>query len=181
MSHQLTSPIVKFVALSAADPKRDSFTWSRFCHANGDCCHRAVLSWMRGQWPTALSAGDHAAYSLHAALRQPEMTVPWKMPGNKRLMRLIFARIIPRIAPCRIAPPSRISRHLLEQHQLARQLFKTINRWPGLKRNKDDRAALWWMLPSLRHPVFYQEQRQHQSDLEMHQTTKKGNHQWHLA
>ena len=39
--------------------------------AEYDRCHRAVLS-QGGQWPTALSAGDHAAYSLHAALVQPE-------------------------------------------------------------------------------------------------------------
>ncbi|EHF41674.1 hypothetical protein EUFG_02313 [Escherichia coli O104:H4 str. 11-3677] len=38
--------------------------------AEYDRCHRAVLS-QGGQWPTALSAGDHAAYSLHAALVQP--------------------------------------------------------------------------------------------------------------
>ncbi|GHM55074.1 hypothetical protein ECZU51_37440 [Escherichia coli] len=48
-------------------------------------------------------------------------------------------------------------RHLLEQHQLARQLFKTINRWlaeAGVMMTK----ALWWMPPSLRHQL-YQEQR----------------------
>jgi IS5 family transposase len=44
-------------------------------------------------------------------------------------------------------------RHLLEQHQLARQLFKTINRWlaeAGVMMTK----ALWWMPPSLRHPAL---------------------------
>jgi IS5 family transposase len=48
-------------------------------------------------------------------------------------------------------------RHLLEQHQLARQLFKTINRWlaeAGVMMTQ----GTWWMPPSLRHPV-YQEQR----------------------
>ncbi len=29
-------------------------------------------------------------------------------------------------------------RHLLEQHQLARQLFKTINRWLSRSRRHDD-------------------------------------------
>ncbi len=67
-------------------------------------------------------------------------------------------------------------RHLLEQHQLARQLFKTINRWlaeAGVMMTK----ALWWMPPSLRHPAL-PEQKQ-QRDPEMHQT-KKGN-QWHFG
>ena len=44
-------------------------------------------------------------------------------------------------------------RHLLEQHQLARQLFKTINRWlaeAGVMMTQ----ALWWMPPSLRHPAL---------------------------
>lgn len=37
--------------------------------------HRAVLS-QGGQWPTALSAGDHAAYSLHAIVLFREPLVP---------------------------------------------------------------------------------------------------------
>ena len=43
-------------------------------------------------------------------------------------------------------------RHLLEQHQLARQLFKTINRWLGSRRH-DDSRHLWSMPPSLRLPA----------------------------
>nr|AVI43419.1 hypothetical protein [Klebsiella pneumoniae] len=68
-------------------------------------------------------------------------------------------------------------RHLLEQHQLARQLFKTINRWlaeAGVMMTK----ALWWMPPSLRHPALPRTKEQ-QRDPEMHQT-KKGN-QWHFG
>ena len=68
-------------------------------------------------------------------------------------------------------------RHLLEQHQLARQLFKTINRWlaeAGVMMTQ----ALWWMPPSLRHPARPGTKEQ-QRDPEMHQT-KKGN-QWHFG
>ncbi|VFS95074.1 putative transposase B, IS5 [Escherichia coli] len=44
----------------------------------------AVLS-QGGQWPTALSAGDHAAYSLHAALVQPERRCHGRCPVRNRL------------------------------------------------------------------------------------------------
>ncbi len=60
-------------------------------------------------------------------------------------------------------------RHLLEQHQLARQLFKTINRWlaeAGVMMTK----ALWWMPPSLRHPALPEQRAATRS--EMHQTRK---------
>jgi IS5 family transposase len=43
-------------------------------------------------------------------------------------------------------------RHLLEQHQLARQLFKTINPLAGESRTL--MRNLWWMPPSLRHPAL---------------------------
>ena len=52
--------------------------------AEYDRCHRAVLS-QGGQWPTALSAGDHAAYSLHAALVQPERRCHGRCPVRNRL------------------------------------------------------------------------------------------------
>ena len=45
-------------------------------------------------------------------------------------------------------------RHLLEQHQLARQLFKTINRWLAEAGAAMTCKALWWMPPSLRHPAL---------------------------
>ncbi|GHM41642.1 hypothetical protein ECZU47_50640 [Escherichia coli] len=67
-------------------------------------------------------------------------------------------------------------RHLLEQHQLARQLFKTINRWlaeAGVMMTQGTRS----MPPSLRHPST--KNKEQQRDPEMHQT-KKGN-QWHFG
>ena len=80
-----------------------------------------------GQWPTALSAGDHAAYSLHAALVQPERRCHGRCPVRNRL----HAPVCPIIPDSALPDRTTIMnfRHLLEQHQLARQLFKTINRW----------------------------------------------------
>ncbi len=111
-------------------------------------CHRAVLS-QGGQWPTALSAGDHAAYSLHAALVQPERRCHGRCPVRNRLHAPVCPIILDSALPDRTTIMN--FRHLLEQHQLARQLFKTINRWlaEGVMMTK----ALWWMPPSLRHPA----------------------------
>ena len=44
-------------------------------------------------------------------------------------------------------------RHLLEQHQRARQLFKTINRWLAEAGVMMIPKAPWSMPPSLRHPA----------------------------
>ncbi len=117
-----------------------------------------------------LSAGDHAAYSLHAALVQPDEQ-PWKMPSASM-------PVCPIILDSALPDRTTIMnfRHLLEQHQLARQLFKTINRWlaeAGVMMTK----ALWWMPPSLRHPALPRTRAATRS--EMHQT-KKGN-QWHFG
>jgi IS5 family transposase len=74
----------------------------------------------------ALSAGNHAAHSLHAALVQPERCM------EDALYEIASMRLFARLS-LDSALPDRTTimnfRHLLEQHQLARQLFKTINRW----------------------------------------------------
>ena len=79
------SPIVNS-ALSAVRPEKrfSSPAWSRFCHGRiwPLSSSRFILA---GQWPTALSAGDHAAYSLHAALVQPERRCHGRCPVRNRL------------------------------------------------------------------------------------------------
>ena len=74
-----------------------------------------------------LSAGDHAAYSLHAALVQPERRCHGRCPVRNRLHAPVCPIILDSALPDRTTIMN--FRHLLEQHQLARQLFKTINRW----------------------------------------------------
>lgn len=142
--------------------------------AEYDRCHRAVLS-QGGQWPTALSAGDHAAYSLHAALVQPERRCHGRCPVRNRL----HAPVCPIIPDS--APPDRTTimnfRHLLEQHQLARQLFKTINRWLA-------EAGVMMTQGTLVDATIIEapsstKNKEQQRDPEMHQT-KKGN-QWHFG
>ena len=62
-------------------------------------------------------------------------------------------------------------RHLLEQHQLARQLFaKTINRWLAGSRRHDDSRAPWSMPPS--EAPSSTKNKEQQRDPEMHQTRK---------
>lgn len=68
-------------------------------------------------------------------------------------------------------------RHLLEQHQLARQLFKTINRWLA-------EAGVMMTQGTLVDATIIEapsstKNKEHQRDPEMHQT-KKGN-QWHFG
>jgi IS5 family transposase len=68
-------------------------------------------------------------------------------------------------------------RHLLEQHQLARQLFKTINRWLA-------EAGVMMTYSTLVDATIIEapsstKNKEQQRDPEMHQT-KKGN-QWHLG
>ena len=142
--------------------------------AEYDRCHRAVLS-QGGQWPTALSAGDHAAYSLHAALVQPERRCHEDALYEIASMRL-FARL-----SLDSALPDRTTimnfRHLLEQHQLARQLFKTINRWLA-------EAGVMMTQGTLVDATIIEapsstKNKEQQRDPEMHQT-KKGN-QWHFG
>ena len=76
--------------------------------------------------------------------------MPWRCPVRNRL----HAPVCPIILDsARDRTTIMNFRHLLEQHQLARQLFKTINRWlaeAGVMMTK----ALWWMPPSLRHPAL---------------------------
>ena len=68
-------------------------------------------------------------------------------------------------------------RHLLEQHQLARQLFKTINRWLAEAGVMMTQGTLVDTIH--RGSQLDQEQRAATRDPEMHQT-KKGN-QWHFG
>ena len=98
--------------------------------AEYDRCHRAVLSPRRAVWPTALSAGDHAAYSLHAALGQPERRCHGRCPVRNRLHAPVCPIILDSALPDRTTIMN--FRHLLEQHQLARQLFPrpSIAGWP---------------------------------------------------
>ncbi len=142
--------------------------------AEYDRCHRAVLS-QGGQWPTALSAGDHAAYSLHAALVQPE-----RRCHEDALYEIASMRLFARLSPDS-ALPDRTTimnfRHLLEQHQLARQLFKTINRWLA-------EAGVMMTQGTLVDATIIEapsstKNKEQQRDPEMHQT-KKGN-QWHFG
>ncbi len=68
-------------------------------------------------------------------------------------------------------------RHLLEQHQLARQLFKTINRWLA-------EAGVMMTQGTLVDATIIEapsstKNKEQQRDPEMHQT-KKGN-QWHFG
>ena len=73
MSHQLTFADSEFS--SKRRQTRKEIFLSRMDQLlpwqNMTGSHRAVLS-QGGQWPAALSAGDHVAHSLHAALVQPE-------------------------------------------------------------------------------------------------------------
>jgi IS5 family transposase len=119
------------------------------------------------------AVGDHAAYSLHAALEQPGDGA-MEMPCPKSLMRL-FARLTLE-APCRRTTIMNF-RHLLEQHQLARQLFKTINRWLA-------EAGVMMTQGTLVDATIIEapsstKNKEQQRDPEMHQT-KKGN-QWHFG
>ena len=68
-------------------------------------------------------------------------------------------------------------RHLLEQHQLARQLFKTINRWLAGSRRHDDLGTL--VDATIIEAPSSTKNKEQQRDPEMHQT-KKGN-QWHFG
>ena len=129
MSHQLTFADGEFSTKAPSDPKE--IFLSRMEQilplAKHGGSHRTRLS-QGGQWPTAPIAGDHAAYSLHAALVQPERQLPWKMPCTES----------PPIAPClpdyhgwRLPDRTTIMnfRRLLERHQLARQFVSRPSSW----------------------------------------------------
>ena len=101
-----------------------------------------------------LSAGDHAAYSLHAALVQPERRCHGRCPVRNRLHAPVL--LLSWIAPCRIAPPSRISA----------TCSSSIN-WPsivqdhqslaGRSRRRDDPSTL--VDATIIEAQLYQEQR----------------------
>nr|WP_227543351.1 transposase [Klebsiella pneumoniae] len=73
-----------------------------------------------------------------------------KMPVRNRLHAPVCPIILDSALPDRTTIMN--FRHLLEQHQLARQLFKTINRW--LAEAGVMMTPLLWMPPSLRHPAL---------------------------
>ncbi|WP_225623224.1 IS5 family transposase [Klebsiella pneumoniae] len=129
-----------------------------------------------GQWPTALSAGDHAAYS--------RMQQHWYNLSDgameDALYEIASMRLFARLS-LDSALPDRTTimnfRHLLEQHQLARQLFKTINRWLA-------EAGVMMTQGTLVDATIIEapsstKNKEQQRDPEMHQT-KKGN-QWHFG
>ncbi len=68
-------------------------------------------------------------------------------------------------------------RHLLEQHQLARQLFKTINRWLAEAGVMMTQGTL--VDATIIEAPSWTKNKEQQRDPEMHQT-KKGN-QWHFG
>ncbi len=68
-------------------------------------------------------------------------------------------------------------RHLLEQHQLARQLFKTINRWLAEAGVMMTQGTL--VDATIIEAPSSNKNKEQQRDPEMHQT-KKGN-QWHFG
>ena len=137
--------------------------------AEYDRCHRAVLSW---QWV-------RRPYPLETMLRihcmqhwvQPGATVPWKMPCTKSPPCACLPDY-----PRDSAPPDRTTimnfRHLLEQHQLARQLFKTINRW--LAGSCGVMMNCWHFLvdATIIEAPSSTKNKEQQRDPEMHQTKK---------
>lgn len=118
---------------------------------------------------------DHAAYSLHAALVQPERRCHGRCPVRNRLHAPVCPIILDSALPDRTTIMN--FRHLLEQHQLARQLFKTINRWlveAGVMMTQGTLVdATIIEAPSST------KNKEQQRDPEMHQT-KKGN-QWNFG
>ena len=94
--------------------------------AEYDRCHRAVLS-QGGQWPICPIRWRPCCVFTACSIGQPDGAMEDALANEIASMRL-FARLSPDSAL-----PDRTTimnfRHLLEQHQLARQLFKTINRW----------------------------------------------------
>ncbi len=90
----------------------------------------------RRQWPTA--------YPLETMLRIHCMQHWYNLSDGAMedaLYEIASMRLFARLSS-NSALPDRTTimnfRHLLEQHQLARQLFKTINRWLAEARRHDD-------------------------------------------
>ncbi len=178
MSHQLTFADSEFSTKRQSDPKIDfplpHGAYSAMAKHGGS--HRAVLS-QGGQWPTALSAGDHAAYSLHAALVHRNLS---DGAMEDALYEIASMRLFARLS-LDSALPDRTTimnfRHLLEQHQLARKLFNTINQWLS-------EAGVMMTQGTLVDATIIEapsstKNKEQQRDPEMHQT-KKGN-QWHFG
>ncbi|MEP8114825.1 transposase [Klebsiella pneumoniae] len=76
----------------------------------------------------------------------------WKMPCTKSppcacLLISLDSALPDRTTIAEFPPPARAA-------SLARQLFKTINRWLAEAGVMMTQKALWWMPPSLRHPAL---------------------------
>ena len=142
--------------------------------AEYDRCHRAVLS-QGGQWPTA--------YPLETMLRIHCMQHWYNLSDGAMedaLYEIASMRLFARLSPDS-ALPDRTTimnfRHLLEQHQLARQLFKTINRWLAEAGVMMTQGTL--VDATIIEAPSSSKNKEQQRDPEMHQT-KKGN-QWHFG
>ena len=83
----------------------------------------------------------------------------------------------PWIAPCRDRTTIMNFRHLLEQHQLARQLFQDHQSLAGRSRRHDDQGTL--VDATIIEAPSSTKNKEQQRDPEMHQT-RRGN-QWHFG
>ena len=144
--------------------------------AEYDRCHRAVFIPRR-----AMADG---LYSLETMLRihcmQHWYNLERRCHGRCPQYEIASMRLFARLS-LDSALPDRTTimnfRHLLEQHQLARQLFKTINRWLA-------EAGVMMTQGTLVDATIIEapsstKNKEQQRDPEMHQT-KKGN-QWHFG
>ncbi|EHF16193.1 hypothetical protein EUBG_05078 [Escherichia coli O104:H4 str. C236-11] len=123
---------------------------------NMNRCHRAVLS-QGGQWPTALSAGDHAAYSTACSIGYNLSDgCHGKMALYEIRLQCACLPDYPWIAPC----PDRTT--IIEFPPPARaastgpvNCSRTINRWLAEAGVHDDPKGTWVDCPpSLRHPAL---------------------------
>jgi IS5 family transposase len=149
MSHQLT--FASEFSTSAVRPEKrfSSPAWSRFCHGK---------TWWKSSSRFTPAGNGRRPYPLETMLRIHCMQHWYNLSDGAMedaLYEIASMRLFARLS-LDSACPHRTTimnfRHLLEQHQLARQLFKTINRWlaeAGVMMTK----ALWSMPPSLRHPA----------------------------
>jgi IS5 family transposase len=143
--------------------------------AEYDRCHRAVLSQGAGN--------GRRPYPLETMLRIHCMQHWYNLSDGAMedaLYEIASMRLFARLSPDS-ALPDRTTimnfRHLLEQHQLARQLFKTINRWLAEAGVMMTQGTL--VDATIIEAPSSSKNKEQQRDPEMHQT-KKGN-QWHFG
>ena len=176
MSHQLTFADSEFSSKRRQTRKRFSCpAWSRFCHgktwwkSSSRLPQRLVMAGDLIRWKpcyafTACSIGynlsdgamEDALYEIASMRLFARLSLDSALPDRTTIMNF---------------------RHLLEQHQLARQLFKTINRWLA-------EAGVMMTQGTLVDATIIEapsstKNKEQQRDPEMHQT-KKGN-QWHFG